>query len=220
MEHLLELLQTFWLLLQQGQLPEVGRWNYLLLALIVAIEGPIATLLGGAAASAGLMRPWAVFLAASLGNLTADTLWYFAGYSGKLETAVKIGRWMGVKKAYVERLTGAMQKHGLKILFFAKLTAGFMIPSLIAAGLIRLPLKKWMPVLIAAETIWTGLLVTIAYYTTEAITSLSRDITVVGVIASVIFLIVMIWEGRRILWHTQEFNEAIHSDNGSTAEKK
>lgn len=220
MEHFLELLRTFWTLLQQGQLPEVGRWNYLILALIVAIEGPIATLLGAAAASGGLMRPWAVFLAASLGNLTADSLWYMAGYSGKLESAVKIGKWLGVKKAYVERLQVAMQKHGVKILFFAKLTAGFMIPSLIAAGLIRLPWKKWLPVLVIGETIWTGLLVLIGYYTTVAVTSISKDLTVLVGIASVLFLIFMIWEGRRILWHTQEFNEAIHYDSGSGEQKK
>lgn len=220
MDQLLDLLRTFWTLLQQGQLPEVGRWNYLILALVVAVEGPIATLLGAAAASAGLMRPWAVFIAASIGNLTADSLWYLAGYSGKLETAVRIGKWMGVRKKYVERLTVAMHNHGVKILFFAKLTAGFMIPSLIAAGLIRLPWKKWLPVLIVGETIWTGLLVLIGYYTTIAVTSLSKDLTVLIGVASVIFLIFIIWEGRRILWHTQEFNEAIHSDADLDEQKK
>ena len=36
-----------------GQLPELGHWTYILLALLVMVEGPIATLLGAAAASAG-----------------------------------------------------------------------------------------------------------------------------------------------------------------------
>ena len=68
MDNLLELLKSFWTLLQQGRLPEVGQWNYLLLAILVAIEGPIATLLGAAAASAGLMRLWGVFFAAAIGQ--------------------------------------------------------------------------------------------------------------------------------------------------------
>lgn len=210
---LFEYLQTFWLLLQQGQLPEVGRWNYLLLAILVAVEGPIATLLGAAAASAGLMRFWAVFLSATLGNLTADTLWYLLGYSGKIETALRFGRFAGLKRRHVDHLTYAMQKHGLKILFFAKLTAGFMIPSLVAAGLARLPWKRWFPVLLLAETIWTGTLLYIGYYTTEAIKAVSREIAYISLGISVLFLVVITWEARRILMHTQEFSEAIHSND-------
>jgi hypothetical protein len=34
-----------------------GYWSYIILAVAVAIEGPIATLLGAAAASLGLMQP-------------------------------------------------------------------------------------------------------------------------------------------------------------------
>ena len=93
MDNLLEIIRNFWAALQQGQLPEVGQLNYLLLALLVAVEGPIATLLGAAAASAGLMRLWGVFFAAALGNLTADTLWYLLGYSGNIKTAQRLGRW-------------------------------------------------------------------------------------------------------------------------------
>lgn len=218
---LFEYLKSFWVLLQQGQLPEVGRWNYFLLAVLVAVEGPIATLLGAAAASAGLMRFWAVFLSAALGNLTADSLWYLLGYSGKIETALRLGRWAGLRRKHVDHLTFAMQKHGVKILFFAKLTAGFMIPSLVAAGLARLPWKRWFPVLLLAETIWTGTLLYIGFYTTEAIKAVSRDIAYISLAVSVLFLAVIFWEGRRILMHTQEFTEAIYSkDDENDKEKK
>ncbi|MHC1781472.1 MAG: DedA family protein [Anaerolineaceae bacterium] len=207
---LFKYLETFWILLQQGQLPEIGKWNYFLLAVLVAVEGPIATLLGAAASSAGLMRFWGVFAAAALGNLTADSLWYLLGYTGRVGTALKFGRFFGVKRKHIDHLTNAMHKHGLDI--FAKLTAGFMIPSLVAAGLVRLPYKRWFPVLLAAETIWTGTLLVIGYYTTEAIKSVSREISLISVAISVVFLIVVIWEGRRILMHTREFEEAIHSE--------
>jgi membrane protein DedA with SNARE-associated domain len=213
--HILELFNNFWYLLQQGQLPEVGRWNYILLAALVAVEGPIATLLGAAAASAGLMRPAVVFCAAVAGNLTADSLWYLAGYTGKIETALHLGKVLGLKRRYVDRLTDAMRHHGVKILFFAKLTAAFMIPSLIAAGLVRLPWKRWFPVLLAGETIWTGLLVLIGYYTTEAIKVVSADVSFVILGISILFLVFIIWEGRRVLGHTEEFEQAVHAGSGS-----
>jgi membrane protein DedA with SNARE-associated domain len=211
MDNLYQLINQFWTLLQQGQLPEVGRWNYVLLAAIVAVEGPIATLLGAVAASAGLMRPWAVFVAAALGNMTADALWYLLGYSGRLDAALRLGRFVGLRRTHIEHLTTAMQKHGLRILFFAKLTAGFMIPSLIAAGMVRLPWKRWLPVLLLGEFIWTGTLLTIGYFTTESIKLISREISFLVLGVSIVFLAVVIWQGRRILFKTQEFNEAIHA---------
>jgi len=215
MANWLELLKSFWTLLQQGHLPEVGRWNYLLLGVLVAIEGPIATLLGAAAASAGLMRTWAVFVAAATGNLTADTLWYLLGYYGKIDTALKLGRWAGLKRKHLDRLTIAMHEHALKILFFAKLTAGFMIPSLIATGLARIPWKRWFPVVFLGEMIWTGSLLVIGFYTTEAIKSVAQGIALIVVGASILFLIVVIWQGRRILKGTKEFNDAIYGENGN-----
>jgi membrane protein DedA with SNARE-associated domain len=211
MEKFIEMIYNFWLLLQQGNLPEIGRWNYLILSLLVVIEGPIATILGAAAASAGLMRVSLVFISAATGNLVADTLWYSLGRSGRIETALRIGRIIGIKRAHVDRLTSVIKKHGVKILFLAKLTAGFMIPTLIAAGLVRLPWKRWFPVLILGEMIWTGTLTVIGFYTTETIKNLSEGISFMILIFSIVFMAIVVWQGRRYLLKDSEFSEAAHS---------
>jgi membrane protein DedA with SNARE-associated domain len=85
MESLLRIIQQFWIDLHQGRLPELGPWNYLLLALLFVWQGPLATLLGGAAAAAGSLKPGLVFLVGVLGNLSADMLWYTLGRSGNFE---------------------------------------------------------------------------------------------------------------------------------------
>ena len=55
--------------LQMGQVPPfLGIWNYVLLAFLVAVEGPIVTLGGAVAASVGVMNPVLVFIAAAAGN--------------------------------------------------------------------------------------------------------------------------------------------------------
>lgn len=210
MENWIELLRNFWTLLQQGQLPEIGRWNYLLLAMLVAIEGPIITLLGAATASAGLMRPLGVFAAAAAGNLTADTLWYLLGYFGKFEVILRVGRLVKIKKEHLDRFTLAVQKHTLKILFISKLTAGFMIPALIATGLAHIPWKRWFPVLLLGEMIWTGMLVIIGYYTTETIKVVAGGVGLLGLIASILLIIILFWQGRRILLKTKEISEVIY----------
>ena len=49
-----EILRQIGSLMLKGQLPELGAWSYVALAVLVAVEGPIATLLGAMGASTGI----------------------------------------------------------------------------------------------------------------------------------------------------------------------
>ena len=192
-------LQNLVSVLRNSQFEQLGYWNYLLLSILVAIEGPVATLLGAVAASAGLMRPVLVFLFAAAGNLAADSLWYALGYAGKIEWLFHGGRRLGVKREYIDRLQRGMRKHTVKILFFAKLSMSFVIPSLIAAGLVKAPWRRWFPALAAAETLWTGSLVLIGYYTTEAIKRVEHGVELFVLIGSALFLVTLFWFGRHVI---------------------
>src|SRR5258708_1728482 len=77
---------------------------YILFALLGVIEGPLTTWAGALAASVGYLNPILFFIFASLGNLTADTLWYSLGYMGKTEWLVKYGGWLGIKEAFITRM--------------------------------------------------------------------------------------------------------------------
>lgn len=199
--------------LKSGQLPELGHWTYIVLALLVAVEGPIATLFGAAAASAGMMRPWLVFLAAAVGNLTADTLWYSLGYMGKTEWLYHFGQRLGIRQDLIEHLKHNMVKHATKVLFLAKLTVSFVIPSLIAAGLLRIPWRRWLPALVLAETIWTGSLVLIGFYTTEAIKRVEQGVEYAVLIASILFVTFLIFMGRRLIRQWNKDDEASDSQH-------
>ncbi|MGE5072015.1 MAG: DedA family protein [Anaerolineae bacterium] len=199
MGNLLHLIQQFVQMLRSGHLPELGIWTYLLLGLLVLLEGPIATLLGAAAASAGLMRPWGVFAAAAIGNLSADTLWYTLGYLGKTKWIFQFGRRFGVRDSLIRHLEQHMIAHATRVLFLAKLTLSFVIPSLIAAGLLRIPWRRWFPSLLLAETLWTGSLVLIGFYTTEAIKRVEQWVEYAALAVSLIFVMIVIFEGRRLI---------------------
>ncbi len=207
---LIQMLTGFVVAIKSGHLPQLGYWTYFLLAGLVAIEGPIVTLLGAAAASAGLMRPLYVFLAAASGNLAADSMWYLLGYAGKTEWLLHFGRRLGLRESLIEHLKHNMVKHATKMLFLAKLTVSFVIPSLVAAGLLRVPWKRWFPALILAETIWTGSLVLIGYYTTEAVKRVEQGIEYGVLGASIVFVIFLIFAGRRLVreWDRDENEES------------
>jgi membrane protein DedA with SNARE-associated domain len=199
MYDLMILLRDLMITIRSGHLPQLGFWTYIILALLVAVEGPIATLLGAAAASAGLMRPMPVFIAAATGNLTADSLWYTLGYLGKTDWILRFGRRLGLRESLINHLKQNMLTHATKVLFLAKLTVSFVIPSLIAAGLLRIPWKRWFPALVLAETLWTGSLLLIGYYTTEALKRVEQRVEYAVLIASIAFVIFVILAGRRLV---------------------
>jgi len=214
----MDAIQGFWTSLQNGELIHlVGWWGYLVLALLVLVEGPSATLLGAAAASAGLMRPVPVFFSASAGNLAADILWYLLGYAGKAEWLLQRGRWVGLKRSHLERLRQGMRDHAPKILLLAKLTSSFSIPALVAAGLARAPWRRWFPLLFVGEMIWTGSLVLIGYYATEYIKQVGRGVEYLALALSVLFLLVILWLIRRALRQSDEFTELVGDDDNTSA---
>lgn len=193
-----QIYQSIILALRSGHLPVLGVWSYIILAVLVALEGPVVTLLGASAASAGLMHPLPVFCAAVIGNLTADMLWYSLGYMGKEEWLFHFGKRFGIQPSVLEKMRGTITEHATKVLFLAKLTVSFVIPSLVTAGLLRLPLKRWLPPFILAETLWTASLVLVGFFTTEALKRVERGIEYVILAGTVLFILILILAGHRL----------------------
>ena len=193
------LLSHFFTILQVGKVAEFDAWTYFLLGFLVLVEGPIAVLAASAAAAGGLMRPGLVFLSAAVGNLTADSLWWLLGYAGKPEWIHSVGRRLKIRESQIEHLKRTMVKHATRVMFLSKITLSFSIPALIAAGLLRIPWKRGFPWFVLAEVLWTGSLVLIGYYTTQAIARVAQGMEFVLLGASVLFVVVLILWGRRLL---------------------
>lgn len=185
-----------------------GYWSYFILAILVAIEGPIATLLGAAAASLGFLHPGFVFLAASIGNLTSDTLWYSLGYIGKIEWLKGFGRRLGVNPEKIDLLEKMLHDHAPVVLFVSKLTVSPMIPALIATGLIKYPWRRWFPFVFAGEMIWTGSLVVIGFFGLMAIKKVQLGIEHAILAGSLIFVIAILYFGRKFLKKEIQTTEA------------
>jgi len=199
MQSFLELIQQFWTNLQQGQLPELGNWNYLLLSLLIVWQGPVATLLGAAAASAGLLKPGLVFLAGVTGNLTADILWYSVGRRGNVDRFFEEGGRLDLHRNRYQRLKHGMHQHATKVLLLAKLSAGLAVPALVTAGMTRLRWRKWFPIVFIGETIWTGTLVLIGYYATEALKQVEKGVQLLFAGTTFVILVLLVWLVPRIL---------------------
>jgi membrane protein DedA with SNARE-associated domain len=167
---------------------DLGIWAYVLLALLVIVEGPIATLAGAVAASAGFMKPLPVFFSAAAANLLSDCLWYTLGYLGKMEWVHRYGGYVGVRASVVNRLQSDIQRHAPRLLFLAKMTLGFTIPALVATGLARVPMRRWLGVLMVSETVWTGTLVVLGFYFGKYAQTLERGIEFMALGGGLLFV--------------------------------
>jgi membrane protein DedA with SNARE-associated domain len=176
-----------------GLLQPVDLWAYLLLAFVVIIEGPVATLAGAVAASAGIMEPWGVFWAAALANIGSDFLWYFLGYIGKTGWLLRYGSWFGLKEEHITHFEEDVIAHAPKLLVMAKLTLGFSIPTLVAIGMARVPWKRWFWALVVAETLWSGTLVFLGYHFGRYLRTLEWGIQIVAISGSLAFFAVVLY---------------------------
>ena len=197
MSQIVNLIQQFVLPAQIGG-EIVNFWFYPLLMLMVLVEGPFAILVASSAASTGFLLPIPVFIAASIGNLIADVLWYFLGRSGKVEWILKI-RWLKLSPEKIKVLTTSVQKNAVKILFIAKITNGLIVPALIATGLARVKLRRWFPMIFISNLFITAVFVFLGYFTAMNIMKLQHWVKYLALGFSILLIIFLSWYTQRLL---------------------
>lgn len=204
METTIEFVREIWSTIHHGVWPELGIWSYVLLALLVATEGPVSTLLGAAAAAAGILDIRFVFISAFLGNVLGDCLWYSVGYVNNLQSIYKWGRWLGLQRHHLDRLESEMHTHATKLIALSKLAIGLIIPTLVAAGLARVPWKRWFPLVLVIEVLWTIFMVNLGYHSAGVITQFERSLQLVGVVALIAIISAIVWYAQRMYRKSEE----------------
>ncbi len=178
-------------------LNSTGFLTYCLLGIFAMVEGPIITLVSGAATSQGLLLPLPVYFSVVLGNLTADLGWYTVGRFSQLEWLLHLAPRVGVDPKRILQLESGIQKHAPRLLFLAKLTVGFPIPTLVATGIGRVPVRRWAGMLILGELIKSAALVSLGYFYNQAIQQTSSGIQgVLWSVTVVICVVGLIWFKR------------------------
>ncbi len=185
-------------------LGQFGKWNYLVLAALVIVEGPVATLIGAGLAAVGILKPLAVFIVASISNMLSDFLWYYLGRLGGQKRLKYILRKVGAQEEMVNVFMAKMHQHVWKVLFTAKITLSFSIPALVSAGIMGISWRKVLMALLPAEILWTGSLVVAGYYFGQFIQRFEQGVRVIGIVGGVAFAILMVHYVRRHLGNPEE----------------
>jgi membrane protein DedA with SNARE-associated domain len=162
---------------------------YLTLALLSILQGPIALLVGAGAAAAGVINPWWLFLTITLGNLSVDILWFWIGRLGKIDWLLKF-RFLKLKMETILRLEKSLDAQAPRIVILAKLSSVFVLPVMVAAGLMRLPWKRWFPTLFGIEILKNVVLILAGYYSVLSITQFKSWLSILTIAGLVLSLLI------------------------------
>ena len=198
-EQMLGFGQNFWTALSSGSASSAHLWLYVVITLLVMVEGPVSILLAAGASSAGFLNPLPVFMAATLGNLIADTLWYGLGYLGKIDWLLRRRGWFGVDADKLDLIRRVIHQQAVRLLIFAKLTNGLIVPVLIATGLARVPWRKWFPIIFVTNLLTSLVMVALGYYMASSLLHVQEGLRYAAFAATLLFLLVASFYMRRLL---------------------
>jgi membrane protein DedA with SNARE-associated domain len=178
---------------------------YLAMVLTNLLEGLFRTLAGGITVFDMYLRPLPAFAAVVTGNLVADMAWYSLGRYSKLDWIKRLGPRFGVNLQIIDEMELEIQKHAPRFLFLAKLTVGLPVPSLIATGLSKVPVRRWIGMLLLAELIRTSVFISLIFLYASAIGQASNEMQVILLtMTGIVVISGMFWWKKR---HRNKFQK-------------
>lgn len=188
METVFEFVQEIVKGFQAGHMPDLGTWNYLLVAGFMMLQGRVSALLSGAVAAAGMMNLGLIILVALSARVIVDVFWYRVGATGYID---RIGRRFGPYERVADRVQEGIHAQPVRFMVMAKVSNGLSVPAVIAAGGVGLPMRRWLPFSFAIEILFTIPLLCAGYFATDALTNIEGGLSYAfGALGAIVLLIV------------------------------
>jgi len=136
-----------------------------------------------------------LYLALMAGDLTADALWYSVGYFGGIKFIEKYGKFFNISEEKVLKFKNSFHNHQTKILFLSKITMGFgfALVVLIAAGISKVPFKKYITINFFGQIIWTLLLMFLGYFFGSIYLIIDKGLKIGFIIFMVLFVMFLMY---------------------------
>lgn len=163
------------------------------------IPEEVALVLAGVLSAQGkLEAPWA-FAACLSGAIVGDLVMYAIGYHfghNLLSRHPRIARFLHAEKE--PQFEKSLERHGFKALLLSRFLVGVRGPAYIAAGVVRMPLRRFILCDLVAATLVVGLFFGASYYFGERMASMIHDAErTVTLIVLLVAAVAGLWVLRR-----------------------
>jgi membrane protein DedA with SNARE-associated domain len=162
----------------------LSQYGYIILLPLMIIEGPIVTLIAAFMASMRIFDIRIILILSILGDMIGDLLYYSIGHKWGMKFVEHIGKYIGITRKLVSRMEKFFALHGGKTVFIAKATTGLCGVTFVTAGIVKMPLKKFITFSFSGGILWSSFLVAMGYFFGYFYTQIEQYIEYAG---SVIF---------------------------------
>jgi membrane protein DedA with SNARE-associated domain len=180
---------------------------YGVIILISSVEGPIVALLAGVFLRIGYLDLIPVYFALMIGDLIGDCWWYYVGRRWGHRFVELYGKYFSVREKNIHKVTKIFHKYKNSILLISKLTAGlgFAVATLITAGMVGIPFKRYITLNIMGQFIWTALLLSVGYLFSHLYVTFNNFFSRMSLIAcAIVVLFAVFGFGKFIRKHYTE----------------
>ena len=166
-------------------------YKYAALFAVVAVEGPISTLIAGYLSSLGLFDFWTAYIVAVAGDLASDAGYYTLGRFGRERFVKKYGHYVGITPDRITALEKHFDNHGGKMLIFGKIADPLSSTIQTISGMTRMKLSTYATYNVAATIFKSFILILVGFYFGEALHQADIIRRTVGITAIVIGILIV-----------------------------
>ncbi len=141
------------------------QYRYWILIPLSFIEGPIVAFIAGTLASGGYFNIYALGAFFLARDVIVDLIMYSIGYWGRHTRFVQwLLKKFGVTDREMEDIKILWNKNAGKTMFFSKLSYGVAAAFIVVAGMVEMPLKKFVFYGFVIAVLHYGTLLVLGYY--------------------------------------------------------
>jgi membrane protein DedA with SNARE-associated domain len=184
------------------------QYRYFILFPLAAIEGPILGFVSGSLLALGYFNLLPLYLTLILADVLPDITYYFIGRFGKKKRLVeRMGSKVGVTPERFEMLHMLWHTHTVKAMMITKFSYGLSTPLLIIAGLVHLPLRRFVILSTLIAALQYGVLVGLGYFLGDYFLQVKDTLTRVQLLVAAVVVVGVLYYFftsfvRRKFWDT------------------
>jgi membrane protein DedA with SNARE-associated domain len=118
--------------------------GYVIIFLVMCVEGPFTTAAAGFAAALGYFDPFAILFLSIMGDLVPDTLYYYIGYFSKTSSTKRFGERIGLTEQRVGKTETLLREHFGKTMLMLKLTPVIPTFAFMLVGALHISYRRFL----------------------------------------------------------------------------
>ncbi len=173
--------------------------RYALVFVGCIVEGPVVMLASGFLYRLGQFDLLPLYATLMVGDFVADLGWYAVGRFGARSLVNRFGHRFNITPQVINKIEKRFYTYQDRILFISKITMGFgfALATLIVAGMLKVPFKRYAILNFLGGFIWTAILLTLGYFFGNVYSSLTGPIKHVFIVFAVVFIVWGLWAVNR-----------------------